>query len=510
MAVLEQVIRAEALKLIRRHEQYARWAAEESVRRQRRVITRLARLDVRRPRYWNWAPGFDPYIVRSRATAIAHSIDHTLKSRSYHPRSPAGYEVPKAGGGRRVVSVFQVADNAVSSIVFKSLMEKNRGKMSGRAYAYRPDLTAHDALQFIQSEFARSKRLFIAEYDFSKYFDSIDQDYIWKTLIDGKYLMTRSERQVISAFLSASLPTTDGSAYHEFGDQPRDRGIPQGTSISLFLANLAAAPLDRELERHGVGFVRYADDTLLWSTDYGTLGQAVDVLHRIASDIGADINQTKSDGISLLVPKTANAEFRHKHYVEFVGHQVGLSELNMKPDAAERIKARLRELMYTNLLMAVHDRTIDGSRLSGKVDRDYVVFIWQARRFLYGDLSEQDLRRFKSRGTPMRRFKGVMSYYPLVDDSEALQRLDQWFSAEVWLTMRRRERLLKVAGFVALPPPLGLDRMALVSYRRKSATTGGVLDLRLPSFRRIASVIRAAAIAHGPNRIGKSPSAYEY
>jgi len=418
--------------------------------------------------------------------------------------------VPKADGGQRIVSVFQVADNAVSSIVFKSLMEKNRGKMSGRAYAYRPDLTAHDALQFMQTEFGASNRLFVAEYDFSKYFDSIDQDYIWRTLTDGRYLMTRSERRVISAFLQAPLPKTDGSAYAEFCEDSRDRGVPQGTSISLFLANLAAAPLDRELERHGVGFVRYADDTLLWSTDYATLGRAVEVLHRVASDIGADINQTKSGGIRILVPKGAEAEFRHKPYVEFVGYQVGLTELNMKPDAAERIKARLRELMFTNLLMPVHDRTIDAGRLSGKVDKDYVVFIWQARRFLYGDLSEQELRRFQSRGAPMRRFKGVMSYYPLVEDGAALLQLDQWFSSQVWLTMRRRERLLNAAGFTALPPPLGLDRKTLIAYRRTSASTGGTLDLRLPSFRRIANVIRSAAVAHGPNRIGKSPSAYDY
>jgi RNA-directed DNA polymerase len=406
--------------------------------------------------------------------------------------------------------VFQVADNAVSNQTFRSLMDKNRGRMSGRAYAYRPDLSAHDALQFMQTEFGRSKRLFIAEYDFTQYFESIDQEYIWRTLTDGKYLMTHAERSVIEAFLSAPLPTVSASEYDELDGKPRERGVPQGTSISLFLANLAASPLDRELERYGVGFVRYADDTLLWSTDYATLGKAVDVLHRIASDIGADINQLKSDGISLLVPPGVEAEFRHKHFVEFVGYEVGLSELNMKRDAERRIKDRLRELMYTNLLMHVQDGSINPSRLAGRVDKDYVVFIWQARRFLYGDLSEQELRRFQGRGTPMRRFKGVMSYYPLVDDGERLLHLDQWLSTEVWLTMRRRHMLLAAAGHTSLPPPLGLTRRDLLSYQRRSTTTGGVLDLRLPSFRPIANVVRAAAIAHGPNRVGRSPSSYDY
>ncbi len=251
---LERVVRDEAEKLIRRQELHARWVTDENVRRARRVVAAPPVLRLRRPRYWKWAPGFDPYIVRARASSIAHSITASIRKGEYAPRTPAGYVVPKSDGGERVVSVFQVADNAVSSITFRSLMEKNKGKFSGRSYAYRSDLTAHDALQYLQTEFGRSRRLFVAEYDFSNYFESIDQDYIWRTLHDGKFLITPSERQIVSAFLVAPLPATAG--YAERAGVSRDRGVPQGTSISLFLANLAAAPLDHALERHGVGFVR--------------------------------------------------------------------------------------------------------------------------------------------------------------------------------------------------------------------------------------------------------------
>jgi RNA-directed DNA polymerase len=365
VAKVAEALKREAEKLVLRQERYARWVFDENVRRQRRVSTPLAPLQVLRPEYWDWAPGFDPYVVRARSASIAHAISRSLKEGSYQPRSPAGYRVPKVGDGDRLVSVFQVADNAVSTMVFKSLMAKNRGKISGRSYAYRSDLTAHDALQYVQAEFGRTRRLFVAEYDFSKYFDSIDHEHIRRTLRDERFLLTHAEKTVVEAFLRSPLPAEHG--YEEHDGEERLHGVPQGTSISLFLANLAAAPLDRELERQGVSFVRYADDTLLWSTDYAALGRSVDLLHAIANDIGAEINLKKSEGINLLVPDGADGELRFKHSVDFVGYRVSLDQLEMKTASADRIKRRLRDLMYENLLKSVVNGTIDPARLAGKV-----------------------------------------------------------------------------------------------------------------------------------------------
>jgi hypothetical protein len=166
--------------------------------------------------------------------------------------------------------------------------------------------------------------------------------------------------------------------------------------------------------------------------------------------------------------------------------------------------------MFTNLLLPVLDGSIEPSRLAGTIDKDYIVFIWQARRFLYGDLSERELRRYQARGAPLRRFKGVMAYYPLIDDTGMLADLDRWLAAEVWLTMRRRQRQLTAMGIAPLPAPLGLSRRVLIRYQGVSSTTGQPVDLRLPSFRRVANVIRSAAKAYGPNTVGQGASAYAY
>ena len=263
MNALRAAINAEATKLIRRHELHAAWAHDETVRRQRRRSSGSKTVSALRPEYWSYSAGFNPYLVRSRTTRIEHSISSALRNRTYKPRNPARYEVPKGDTTMRSVSVFQIADNAVSRQTFLSLLSKNRAKLSSRSYAYRRDVTAHDAIQYLEGELMPDDRVFVAEYDFSAFFDNIEHDHIWRTLHDEKFLITGRERTILESFIRAPLPRASG--YSEMGGSARERGVPQGTSISLLLANLAAAPLDRELERLGVGFVRYADDTLIWS-----------------------------------------------------------------------------------------------------------------------------------------------------------------------------------------------------------------------------------------------------
>ena len=505
---LTEAIHEEAVKHIRRHEHHAKWVHEENRRRSRRSTAPVASLVIRRPEYWKFAAGFDPYLVRSRADRIGHAMRRALRSASYSPHNPTDYGVPKGDGTERMVAVFQLADNAVSRLTFRSLLSKNRAKLSSRSYAYRSDLTAHDALQYLLSELAEGERMFIAEYDFSRYFENIDHEHIRRTLKDDRYLLTASERRVTEAFLQAPLPTI--GRYSESGGALRDRGLPQGTSISLFLANLAAAPLDRALERLGVGFVRYADDTLIWSRDYGTLCRAVDELHNAATAIGSDVNLAKSQGIRLLVGEGARAEIVSTTFTEFVGYRISMKRLDMKDQTVRRAQERIRELLYFNLLQTAMGGTVATSRLDGEVDRDYVVFVSQLRRYLYGDLNEADLRRFQARGIPMRRFKGLMSYYPLIDDSDQLARLDRWLLRETWLTLRKRSALLRAGGVLALPQPHDLALPDLVRFQSRSTKTGEPIDLQLPSFRRIANIMRSAALIHGPNRIGQTRRLYEY
>lgn len=497
-------IESEAEKLVRRHQQYAAKLHDEAVRRLRRSGSRPAKV-VQSPAYWAVDPGFDPYHVRTHAAHIGYAIDRSLANRTYVPRPAVSYDVPKDGGGTRSVSVFQVADNAVSRRVFKNLMAKNSSRFSSHCYAYRTDVTLHDAILDIATDIRGKRRLFVAEFDFTKYFDNIEHDHVERVLTDQRFFVTDLERFALRSFLSA--PTVPLGAYVSSQGTPRQRGIPQGTSVSLFLANLVAQPLDRELERIGVGFARFADDTVIWSEDYSAVCRAANALEEAAVAIGVDINFSKSPGVSILTPDSNAAEFKSKRSIEYLGHSLSAAGISIRPRAIARIKQWLSYLVYANLIQEPQRGVLVAGRVAPSIDRDYVVMIGQIRRYLYGDLSETQLRRYLGRSTPRISYRGLLSFYPLVDDDELLRELDGWLLHTVHAALRLRGRLFTAGGIGGLPTPHGLPPSGLLTLIGTSST-GSRLDLRLPSFARMARLVRKASRVYGANAIANPASLY--
>ncbi|MFU8947901.1 reverse transcriptase domain-containing protein [Mycetocola zhadangensis] len=506
---LSEELRETAQRRVLEHERYRQVIRDENNRRRRRTTAPLLELDVQLPETWKMDTGYDPFHVRARHRSIAYSVTQELRNGSYRPARPAGFEIAKASGGTRIISQFRVVDEVISLRLFRSLMDKNRSLLSARAYAYRHDLSPHDALAHISREFAREQRVFVAEYDFSKFFDTISHDYL-RSAIDALGLrVTPLERRLIDAFLSVPKPYLTPAEKGAAVD-PRVVGIPQGTSLSLFLANVAAAELDRSLERLGVGFVRYADDTLIWSHTYSEISEAVDALHAASAGIGSEINLEKSSGVRLLLPQgTGKAEMSYTHSVPYLGHDIGLRRLSMKSTAVERLKTRINELIFANLLREPLRGTQSFARLSGTNDKDYVTYVWQLRRYLYGSLSENQVRRFQHGAIPGMSFEGAMSYFPLVDDDAQLAEIDAWIASQAWLAVRKRERLLKPRLKRSIQP-WGLSKEELIGLTVTSATSHDPVDLRMPSVRRISRAIRQGVEAHGLRVVRNLQDPYLY
>jgi hypothetical protein len=504
MNPLSTAIRDEAAKLIQRHQRYAS-ELEERVRRiERRTGARPPKV-VLMPSHWKVHSGFNPYAVRVRANGIGYAISRAISRYDYRPRPAVSFDVPKDGSGLRSVSVFQVADNAVSRAVFHRLLTKNSSRLNAHSYAYRIDKTLHDAVLDIAAEFRGQRRLFVAEFDFRKYFDSISHEHIHRILHDQRFFVTPVESLVIRAFLEA--PTFPQASYDVNSTARRERGIPQGTSISLFLANIAAHPLDNRLERLGVGFARFADDTLIWSDDYSLICRAADVLQEAAQDMGVDVNLGKSPGISILTPEEAKAEFKSKSEVEFLGYSISPDGIGIRQKNLGEIKEWIAYLIYVNLLEQPLKGNFVGVRVSPPIDRDYVVLLFQLRRYLYGDLSEKQLRRYLDRDTPRIHYRGLMSFYPILDDEGQLRDLDGWMLHTVRTTLRKRAVLFASAGFSTLPQPHGLTEAQLLQFVG-TTSKGTKLDLRLPSFYRMAKLLRTASSIHGANAVSNKLSAY--
>ena len=289
------------------------------------------------------------------------------------------------------------------------------------------------------------------------------------------------------------------------------KGIPQGTSISLILANLAASRLDRRLERMGVGFVRYADDTLIWGDSYSTICEAVEILTQEAAAMQVSINQKKSDGISLLVPRSwqEDGEIRTKRNVRFLGHDLGLEHCEMSSEAQKKIKQRCLSLIYDNLLRELLTDNQNMARITNDLDNDYVALLAQLRRYLYGDLSEKKVKSFQRGHFAYHHFSGVMSAYPLIDDSNSLQELDGWLLHSIHQAMAKRTALLQAKGLLSTssaPIPHGVTASGLLDLPYPfSKSSGHPIDISVPSVRRIASVMRRATTAYGAGVVGNDP-----
>ena len=200
----ENELLKECGKLVSRFEYYARELRDDDKRRDRRTgQPHFGK--ILRPSYWDADSSFNPYRVRASSEAISRAIRLGLRSHTYQPFNPIAYAVPKADGSKRIVSVFPVADATVSLRTYKSLLFKNRSRFSAYSYAYRDDLTAHDAIQHISVELTGRGRMFLAEYDFSKYFDSISHEYLWRIIDEKQFLMTTLERHVLESFLATDL-----------------------------------------------------------------------------------------------------------------------------------------------------------------------------------------------------------------------------------------------------------------------------------------------------------------
>lgn len=319
-SIIPEDIFTSAQKRVRIHERYMARGIEEQRRRNRRTASDLPDYSIVSPPEWDWNPDFNPYVVRRRASQIAHAISPKIMSGAYETRPPALHRVAKKDGSYRDASCFSIPDEAVSRKLYRSLISKNTALFSGNSFAYRPNLVSFDAIQHIRSRWNQENRIYVGEFDFRRYFDNISHPYLLDLFNTLGVYRTTQEDHLIRQFLQSRLPTDPLS---QNPGAIRKKGIPQGTTISLFLANVALTPVDREFDRIGVNFVRYADDTLIWSRNYQDAVDALAVLHDWSRESCVKINFEKSEGIRILrVSDLERTEFRSTRSVHFLGHDL--------------------------------------------------------------------------------------------------------------------------------------------------------------------------------------------
>jgi hypothetical protein len=462
---LREIIVKECNKLILRHHNYHNHLHADWTRAKTRIMGVPPKV-IQTPEHWAVDKKFNPFYVKAKASAIAKSIARKISEKNYIPNDPFKKVIPKANGGSRELTIYQIPDAAVSRYFYVRLLAKNRHRFSSFSYAYRDDRNVHFAIQDITVDLSLDARAFIAEFDFSDFFGSIGHDFLYAQFHQNGFLISEEDESIIRAFLSK-----------------REKGIPQGTSISLFLANLVCWKLDKSFEKEGLKFARYADDTVVWSPDYTSICKAFSCIENFSRDAGVPINSSKSDGINLLARKGLTTEIASKEEFDFLGYSIGVSHVSIKEKAEKRIKKQISYLLYRNLIQPLKHVPLRGLVIpSNNRDKALLSAMMQIRRYLYGGLLHRDIIEYIKGRRRTLHFKGVMSFYPLLNDEQQLKELDGWLLSVIDRSVQKRSQLLLSHRYDRrLSFPFNVGRGNIIEQYRRKRIDGKRL-LEVPSF----------------------------
>ena len=272
------------------------------------------------------APGIDGMSVGQLAGWIRQHKQELIASLldgSYQPQSVRGVQIPKPGGGMRQLGIPTVVDRLVQQAILQVLEPILDPNFSESSYGFRPGRGAHDALRKAK-EFVADGRTIVVDIDLEKFFDRVNHDVLMNRLsrhVDDKRML-----KIIGRFLRAGMMSNGVCV-------DREEGTPQGGPLSPLLANLLLDDLDKELERRGHCFCRYADDCNIY-VQSRKAGQRVmaSATRFLEQKLRLRVNRDKSAVASVQERK-------------FLGHRL-LPEghMGIAPQSLARAKERVRQI----------------------------------------------------------------------------------------------------------------------------------------------------------------------
>ena len=253
------------------------------------------------------------------------TIREQLLEGTYQPQPVLRVEIPKPDGGVRKLGIATVLDRFVQQAVMQVLQKRWDRTFSEHSYGFRPGKSAHQAVAQAQKDIVEGYG-WVVDLDLEKFFDRVNHDKLMGQV--AKRVEDKRLLKLIRAFLNAGV-MENGLV------SPSVEGTPQGGPLSPLLSNLVLDELDRELERRGHRFVRYADDNNIYVRSEAA-GQRVmkSVKRFIAEKLKLKVNESKSAVARPQERKFLGFSFSRRPEIKRV----------IAPKALERFKQRVREI----------------------------------------------------------------------------------------------------------------------------------------------------------------------
>jgi len=207
----------------------------------------------RRVRSNKGAPGIDGRGFDETETLIRehwNEIREHLLAGTYVPKAVKRVEIPKPGGGKRKLGVPTILDRFIQQAVLQVLAPIFEPGFSAHSYGFRPGRSAHEAVRQAQRYQEEGKRI-VVDIDLESFFDEVNHDLLMGRI--RRRVRDKRMLKLIRAFLRSGV--MEGGL-----TQTTEKGTPQGGPLSPLLSNILLDDLDKELERRGHCFCRYADD----------------------------------------------------------------------------------------------------------------------------------------------------------------------------------------------------------------------------------------------------------
>ena len=356
------------------------------------------------------APGADGMTVHQLADHLKEywpTLRERLLAGEYHPSPIRAVEIPKPKGGTRQLGIPTVTDRLIQQALLQVLTPIFDPDFSASSYGYRPGRSAQQAVSAMKAHVTAGHR-WVVDLDLEAFFDRVNHDLLMARV--ARRVRDKRVLRLIRRYLEAGM-FQDGLA------APRRQGTPQGGPLSPLLANILLDDVDKELERRGHCFCRYADDMQVYVRS-----------RRAGERVMASLSDYLESSLRLTVNRDKSAVDRpwNREYLGYTLTRHKRPKLTLAKTSLQRLMQRVREIL---------------KRGRGR-----------------------NIRRVIEELTPVLR--GWANYFSLVDVKRPLETLDGWIRRRlrcvIWRQWKRpRTRCRKLLA-------LGLD-----DYRAwKSAGNG--------------------------------------
>jgi RNA-directed DNA polymerase len=233
------------------------------------------------------SPGTDGMTVEELRNYLRENwraLREQLLTGTYRPRPVKRQIIPKRDGGERELGIPTAIDRFIQQAILQVLQPQFDPTFSPHSHGFRPGRSAHDAVCEAQ-KYIREGKTWVVDADLEKFFDCVNHDVLMGRL--AKRIADKRVLRLIRNYLDAGV-MANGIV------KERHAGTPQGGPLSPLLANVLLDEVDKELEKRGHAFVRYADDLNVYVRTKRAGERVMETLKRLYANLKLRINESKS------------------------------------------------------------------------------------------------------------------------------------------------------------------------------------------------------------------------